>query len=136
MSTVSNNNIAHAIYLASKEHNHGDQTSFASRVVQFLARRRLLSKAPDILSRLSKIVDEHEGRVVVRVSSAVPLDQKTNKEIVEALISRYKAKEITLIENLDEKLLGGLKIEVDDEVIDLTIKNKIKKLQEHLTKSA
>ena len=38
-------------------------------------------------------------------------------------------------EVLDEKLLGGFKIEVNDEIIDLTIKNKLEKLQEYLTRN-
>ena len=38
-------------------------------------------------------------------------------------------------EKIDEKLLGGFRIEVNDEVIDLTLKNKIFKLEEYLTRS-
>jgi F0F1-type ATP synthase delta subunit len=33
---------------------------------------------------------------------------------------------------VDEKLLGGIKIKVGDEIIDGTLKNKIKKLENHL----
>ena len=40
-----------------------------------------------------------------------------------------------LVESLDSKLLGGLKVEVNNEIIDLSIKNKIGKLQKYLTKS-
>ncbi|MFA5841329.1 MAG: F0F1 ATP synthase subunit delta [Candidatus Paceibacterota bacterium] len=134
MTAISNNDIAQAIYLASKEKSHAEHSLFYSKVVQFLNRKRLLSKAPDILSRLSKIINEHEGRVVAKVFSAEKINEKTNKELVFALTHRYSAKEIALIENIDEKLLGGYKIEVNDEVIDLTIKNKIGKLQEYLTK--
>ena len=51
------------------------------------------------------------------------------------LKERYQQKEVILVEVLDEKLLGGFKMEVNDEVIDLTIKNKIGKLQEYLTRN-
>ena len=37
-------------------------------------------------------------------------------------------------EILDEKLLGGIRIEINDEIIDLTVKDEIKKLQEYLTR--
>ena len=43
---------------------------------------------------------------------------------------------MVLKESLDAGLLGGFRIEVKDEVIDLTSRNKLRKLQAHLTKSA
>jgi F-type H+-transporting ATPase subunit delta len=132
MTAISNNDIAQAIYLASRE--KGGEEHFSSKVIQFLVKRRLLSKAPEILSRLNKIINEHEGRVVARVSSAEKINEKKHKELTTALSHLYKAKEIKIVENIDKRLLGGIKIEVNDEVIDLTIKNKIERLQEHLTK--
>lgn len=134
MNTVSNNNIARAIYLVFKGKENGEQSLISKKVVRFLAKKRLLFKAPDILLHLNKIVSEHEGKVTVKVSSAKRIDETTNKKLAEILIRRYKAKEIDFEENIDEKLLGGFKIEVNDEVIDLTIRNKIEKLQEYLTR--
>ena len=134
MSAITNNNIAQAIYLLYKGKNSGEQSSVSLKVVQFLAKKRLLSKAPDILSRLDKIINDDEGKIMAKISSARTLDEKTKKEITQALLKRYSGKSISLIESLNKKLLGGFKIEVNDEVIDLTIKNKIRKLQEHLTR--
>ncbi|MCC7160800.1 F0F1 ATP synthase subunit delta [Candidatus Nomurabacteria bacterium] len=134
MAMVSNNDIAHAIYLASKDVKHEEMSLFYKKIVNFLIKRKLLSKAPDILSRLKKIINHAEGKVVARISSKEKIDNTTNKMLAETLARRYSAKEIEMVENLDEKLLGGFKIEVDDEVIDLTIKNKIGKLQEYLIK--
>ena len=135
MATLSNNNIARAIYLASKEKNHEDQSLFFKKVIQFLVRKRLLSKVPDILSRLDKMINEDGGKLVAKVSSAKRISENVKKELAHTLAKRYSAKEIALVENLNEELLGGFKIEVNDEVIDLTIKNKLEKLQEYLTKS-
>lgn len=136
MTTISNNNIARAIYLALQNKNHAEQSLIVPKVVQFLAKKRLLSKAPEILSCLIKIINDQENRIVAKIFSAKEIKETTNKELAQILIKRYSAKEIDLVEILDEKLLGGFKIKVNDEVIDLTLKNKISKLQEHLIKSA
>jgi len=133
MTTISNNDIARAIYLASKEENQGGH--FSPKVVQFLAHRRLLPKAPDILLRLDKIINKEEGIIVVKISSKNYLHEKIKKELIDILEKRYKGKSILLKENIDQGLLGGFKIEINDEVIDLTIKNKIRKLQEYLTET-
>jgi ATP synthase F1 delta subunit len=135
MATISNNDIARAIYLSSKDKSGAEQSALLPKVTQFLFRRRLLSRSSDILVRLDKMIDESEERIVAKISSKQPLAENTKKEIAQILKERYFAKKAVLIENLDEKLLGGFKIEVNDEVIDLTIKNKVEKLQEHLTKS-
>lgn len=132
MSTISNNDIAHAIYLASKDHPHEEQSLFFSKVVQFLFKRRLLSKTGDILLRLNKIINNNEGRIVAKVYSKGEIHETTKKELMHTLANRYSAKEVKLVHVVDEKLLGGFKIEVNDEVIDLTIRNKIGKLQEYL----
>ncbi|MFA6520338.1 MAG: F0F1 ATP synthase subunit delta [Candidatus Paceibacterota bacterium] len=135
MSAISNNNIAHAIYLASKDKSHTEHALLPRKVVEFLARRRLLSKAPDILSRLNKIINEEEGKLVAKVFSKEVLNENTKREIINSLSKRYGGKNIILEESLNDKLVGGFKIEIGDEVIDLTIKNRIKKLQEYLTRN-
>jgi len=136
MTIISNNNIARAIYLATKGKNNAEQSLIFPKVIQFLFRRRLLSKAPDILLHLNKVINGEEGKIVAKISSRDNLNEKIKKELVHALTKRYSAKEVVLSEVPDGKLLGGFKVEINDEVIDLTIKNKIGKLQEYLISSA
>ena len=132
MATISNNDIAQAIYLVSKDKTHPELHDLNKKVVEFLARRRLLSKTPDILERLDKIINYESEKIVVKVSSVRKLKEELKKELIFFLKKRYKVKEIILTEILNEKLLGGVRLEINDEIIDLTVKNKIKKLQEHL----
>ena len=136
MTIISNNNIAHAIYSATKGKNDAEQSLIFPKVIQFLFRRRLLSKAPDILLHLNKVINGEEGKIVAKISSRDNLNEKIKRELAHALTKRYSAKEVVLSEVLDEKLLGGFKVEINNEVIDLTIKNKIGKLQEYLISSA
>jgi F-type H+-transporting ATPase subunit delta len=134
MATLSHNDIAKAIYLVSKDKTGSELHNVYASVTKFLARRRLLSKSKDILERLDKIINQEKGRIVVKVSGAKKLKEESKKELNHFLKERYKAKEVVLAEGLDEGLIGGMKIEVNDEIIDLSVKNKIKKLQEHLIK--
>lgn len=136
MAAISNNNIADAIYLASKENDNARNEVFYKKVVEFLTRKRLISKAPDILSRLTKIINNREGKIAVKIFSSEKLSEAKKRELHSSLVKRYHGKDILLEEILDERILGGIKIEVEDEVIDLSIKNRINKLQEYLTKSA
>ncbi len=135
MSVISNNDIARAIYSLSKDKSQVEQVDISKKFITFLSRRRLLSKAPLILSQLRKIINHEEGRIVAKVSSVQKLDQKTKTHLEQSLKKRYSAKEVVFMESLDEKLVGGLRVEVGSEVIDLSIRNKIGKLQEYLTRN-
>ena len=132
MTTLSNNDIACAIYLVSKDKTHAELHNVINKIVSFLVRRRLLSKTEDILERLNKIINHENQKIIAKLLSAKKLKEKTKKELTSFLRERYKAKEIVFTETINEKLLGGIRVEINDEIIDLTVKNKIKKLQEYL----
>ena len=63
------------------------------------------------------------------------MQDRAKTELEQFLKKRYSAKEISFFEILDTRLVGGIKVEVNDEIIDLSIRNKISKLQEYLTRS-
>ena len=134
MSTVSNNDIANAIYLVSKDKKETELRDIDSKIVKFLARKRFLSRSTDILERLDKIINYQNKKIIAKISSAKKLKEEIKIELALFLKKRYKIEKVVFNETIDEKLLGGIRIEVDDEIIDLTIKNKIRKLQEHLTR--
>ena len=131
MANTSNIDIARAIYLSSED-KVGSETSFIKNVVKFLVRKRFLYRAKDILFNLEKIIHQENGTIMVKLSSAKALSEETKREIAHSLKERYSAHKVIYEESIDEKLLGGMRIEVNDEIIDLTIKNKVKKLQEYL----
>lgn len=132
---MSNNQIACACCLILKDKTPVEQPFVFKKIVQFLARKHLLSKTSEILFQLEKIINSNEQRAVVKVFSPKKLSGEIKKDIAHSLKKRYSVKKIIFNEILDEKLLGGLRLEVNDEVIDLSVRNKINKLQEYLTKS-
>lgn len=134
MTTISNNDIAQAIYLVSKYKTETELRNVNDKIIKFLSRKRFLSKSSDILERLEKIINYENKKIIVKVSSAKKLKEELKEELAFFLKKRYKIEKVIFIEEIDEKLLGGMKIEINDEIIDLTVKNKIKKLEEHLTR--
>lgn len=134
MAAISNNDIAKTIYLLTQGKTGAELQNTLQSITRFLAKKRLLNKTNAILSRLRKMINDEEGVVEVRVTSAEDLGDEAKRSLKHSLKERYKAKEINFTEMIDKSLLGGFKVEVNDEVIDFTVKNKIKKLKEHLTR--
>ena len=135
MSKLSDKGIAQAIYLVAKNKKGAELKDALLGAVSFLYRRRLFSRVPQILLHLQKIIDNTEGRVRGKIKSVGRLNEDTRRHLNHFLKKRHRAKEVALTPELDEKLLGGVRIEVADEVIDLTIKNKLNELQAYLTSS-
>ncbi len=132
MAKISNKDIASAIHLTLRGKSGAELAQGLKDATKFLARKRLLSKSPYILTELGNIIDKEEGRIKVKIKSAAKIGDHAMHDIKKELLSKYQVKEIEVIEEHDEKLLGGIRIEVNDEVIDLTLKNKITQLQEYL----
>jgi len=132
MATISNNDIARSIYFGSKDKAGAELQAYYKNVVQFLFRKKLLSKSKEILLILRKIINKEEGIIDAKVLSVEKLYHETKEDLVHLLKKRYHAREVILKEKYDQVLLGGMRIEVNDEVIDLTIKNKLGQLQEYL----
>jgi F-type H+-transporting ATPase subunit delta len=134
MANISYNDIAKAIYIGSKNKDNQEMSLFVDNTVKFLTRKKLLSKSKNILDKLETLLNNEKGLVKAKVSTAEKMNDVLKKELNSFLLKKYNAKEVDMMEIVDSKYIGGVKIEVDDEVIDLTIFNKLKKLQTHLTR--
>jgi F-type H+-transporting ATPase subunit delta len=97
-----------------------------------ISKKHLLSKSKEILAQLEKIIDKNEEIVRAKISSKEKISKKIVDEIEDFIKKRYKAKNTLLEFVIDPKLLGGIKIEIGDEIIDTTLKNRIKKLENYL----
>jgi F0F1-type ATP synthase delta subunit len=85
MTTISDNDIARAIYFLSKGKSGVEQVNLSKKVVNFLFRKRLLSKASLILSQLRKIINQEESRVTARISSPEQLKPQIKTHLEQIL---------------------------------------------------
>lgn len=135
MANISIKNIARAIYESSSLKEGAELDIVSKKTVSLISKKHLMSKSKEILNQLEKISDKSDGVVRAKISSRIKIDKKIVDEIEDFIKKKYKAKNTVLEFIVDEKLLGGIRIEIGDEIIDTTIKNKIKKLQNYLIKN-
>lgn len=123
MSKISIKNIAEAIYGGNAE---------PKAVVNFLNKKGLLSKSEEILKELENIENKEKGIIKMKVKSAVRVDDIKRKQIEDKIKIKYQAREIKSTYLEDKSLLGGMKLEVGEEVIDTTYRNKLNQLEKYL----
>jgi len=75
------------------------------------------------------------GRIDVRVTTAVPLDDALRQQLRSAA-ERMVGREPELVEEVDESLIGGMIVRVGDRKIDTSVANDLRKLRHRLSERA
>lgn len=70
-----------------------------------------------------------KNTAVAVVTTAVALTQDQERSLLSALQKRT-GKTVTLKTVIDKELLGGIKVEIDGEILDGSLKNNLKRARE------
>ena len=74
---------------------------------------------------------KYKGITESVLTTAVKVDEKVRNQVI-ALISEVFSTKVELTENIDPEILGGFILRVDDNYIDASIKNKLRKIRKEL----
>ena len=102
-----------------------------SGYLSVLAENGRLSLLDEIASIYSKLRQQAERRLEVRVVSAVALEEDQKERLRNALSKRFDA-EIKLNNEIDNSVMGGAVIYAGDQVIDGSLSGRLKKLEQSL----
>lgn len=70
-----------------------------------------------------------------KVISAVKLDDEQLHKLGQAYAEKYDLKELKLTNQVDPSIIGGVILEVEDYIIDGSVKNKLKKIRAQLVEN-
>jgi F-type H+-transporting ATPase subunit delta len=111
----------------------GDKLEGAARkFVQVLVHNGRLDVTPQIRDLYENLKREQEGVLEARVISAMPISDDQVKTLVAALEAKFKRRITTKVE-VDQQLIGGVKIVVGDKVIDATVRGRLDAMAATLT---
>lgn len=83
-----------------------------------------VGNAENAVERLSEVASRRRGQSVARVTTAVPLTPEQEQRLVDVL-SRIYGRTVGLQVTVDPDILGGLVVQVGDEVIDGSIAHRL-----------
>ncbi|KAG0679425.1 ATP synthase F0 subcomplex subunit OSCP atp5 [Kluyveromyces marxianus] len=104
-------------------------------LLKVLAENNRLSLLPDVSAQFSKLTDAYNGLIQATVTTAQPLDSKLFKRVEKVLAASSlvgKGKTLKLENVVKPEIQGGLIVEVSDRTVDLSVANKINKLNQVL----
>lgn len=82
---------------------------------------------PEIHALFVARKNDHEGVAVAKVTSAFPLDDAARERLKQDLEAHFK-KKLQLEVTIDPELIGGVRVQVGDEVIDASVRGKLANL--------
>jgi F-type H+-transporting ATPase subunit delta len=83
----------------------------------------------DVQEAYTHLLDERLGRQRVEVIAAVPLDQVELERITD-LVGRMVGKEVVVSAQVDESILGGLIIQIGDQLLDGSASTALERLRQ------
>jgi len=110
----------------------GGATSEATSViVSSLVRQPRERRIRQLLSDAMRTVSDQRGKTVATVVSATPLSAEQSTRLAAALASKY-GRDVTLNPVLDPTVVGGLRVQITDDVIDGSIAGRLADLRQRL----
>ena len=110
---------------------HGDFDLEAANLAKLLVESGRISEAADIEEEFTALADDAAGRVRAKVTTAIALEPHDRDRIADELAKRLN-KEVRLTVAVDPRIIGGLKLQFGDRLIDATIASKLQQLRRRL----
>jgi F-type H+-transporting ATPase subunit delta len=103
----------------------GDKLTGEGRnFVLLLAENGRIEVLPEVSEMFEQLKTRHDGVLDAKVTSAFAMSDAQLKDLVADLEARFKRK-IEAKVSIDPELIGGVKVEVGDEVLDASVRAKL-----------
>src|SRR5690606_24324212 len=109
----------------------GSASAASTLIASSLLRRPSGRRVRQSLNRALRIVASQRGQIVATVHTAAPLAAAQRTRLSELLSRRYDG-QVTLNEVIDPGVVGGLRVQVADDVIDGSISARLADLRQKL----
>jgi F-type H+-transporting ATPase subunit delta len=102
------------------------------KFLQVLNEKGRLGHLSPIVAAYEQMVQHAYGRVEVDVYTATPIDQQEVAAIRDRLKSML-GKEPVIHPYIDEGMIGGLRLQIGDQLIDGSVRTQLRKLRDNLS---
>lgn len=98
----------------------------------FLIDRRRIAYLDAIGEKFLDLVWALKGIKIVKLQTVIPLSYEQEELLITKLKEVTEVKEIQLVRKIDKDILGGMIIQIGSQVIDMSIKGKLRQISELL----
>lgn len=96
----------------------------ATNLVMLLIENKRAFVLPQISQLFEQLKAQHEGVLEAKIISAFAMESKQIKKLIGNLEQKFKHKIEAQI-SVDPELIGGIKVEIGDEILDASVRGKL-----------
>ncbi len=100
--------------------------------VEVLALNNDTKLFPQIEEEFHKLELAKKGAKLAEVTTAHPLSKENERDIIQELNKIVKG-DVEIKKKIDEKLIGGVVVRLDDQLIDASVKKQLEELKDELS---
>lgn len=112
-----------------------DSNELTVQLLKLLTEKNRESLLEQITGHFTELYNAHHGIIEVDVTSAIELDDKQIAAL-KSQLERSTGKKVQMIHTVNEELIGGMMVRIDDTVIDGSVKFKLNQLKEQFSLAA
>ncbi|KKQ62031.1 MAG: ATP synthase F1 subunit delta [Parcubacteria group bacterium GW2011_GWE2_38_18] len=132
---ISNRQYAVSLYETVKDAKNNEQKKeVIKNFITLLVKNNNLNKASGIIEEFNKIWAKETGIIDATVFSATKLDKESLEDLEKFAINVSGAKEVIIDNQIDKEVLAGFILKVGDQILDGSMKTKIKELKAEMGK--
>ena len=109
----------------------GDIQPLVRNLAALLVTRGAVGAFGDVYSGYVALLDQHLGRQQVQVTSAVALEDQ-EVERIRQFVADLIQKEVVIVPQVDEAILGGVIIQIGDKLLDGSTRSKLEALRRQI----
>ena len=107
----------------------GDTAPALKKFITLLTLNHRIAALPEISKQFDEIKNARDGSAEVQITSAFPMGDDEVKSLVAAISKRFGNKNLKPIVSIDPELIGGVRVQVGDEVLDTSVKSRLEAMQ-------
>lgn len=123
---------AHTLRELSREASPSECQSIAKNFLKLLRQKKETKKWPLILKKVEALEAWASGTVPMRVTTARSLGERERGEIEALAKSLFETQEVMIEYWVDESVQGGAVFRTDEQMIDASVRGKLKRLHQAL----
>lgn len=112
----------------------GQFEKLTTMFIDLIAKNRREALLPEIANSYINQLKAHRGIVPMTLVSATALDHATKDHILAKLQGGFPGKTLEVAEKIDQNLIGGFVITMNDWQIDASVANQLNNLKQRLTR--
>ena len=106
-----------------------------TNLAKLLVESNRVHEIDGIAEEFDQLADAAAGRVRATVTTAVVLEP-VDRDRVAAQLSKQLGKEVRMLAEVDPRIVGGLKVQYGDRLIDASVATRLQQLRRRLTEAS